>query len=74
MGLSESKPELVTCLEENKEHWMVNINETDGMEQGKLKGNNVHVWKTKQETNICSAFSLDPYYNWMPSISFRIVY
>uniref|UniRef100_A0A8C2LNN0 KRAB domain-containing protein n=1 Tax=Cricetulus griseus TaxID=10029 RepID=A0A8C2LNN0_CRIGR len=29
VGLSESKPELVSCLEENKEPWVVNIDEAE---------------------------------------------
>ncbi|XP_027290305.1 protein ZNF738-like [Cricetulus griseus] len=40
VGLSVSKPELVTCLEQNKEPWMVNIKDSEVLEPGKLKGNN----------------------------------
>ncbi|XP_036031748.1 putative protein ZNF720 [Onychomys torridus] len=32
VGLSVSKPELVTCLEQNKEPWIVNTDEVKGRE------------------------------------------
>ncbi|XP_052611565.1 KRAB domain-containing protein 5-like [Peromyscus californicus insignis] len=40
VGLSVSKPELVTCLEQNKEPWILNIEEAEGREPGKVEGNN----------------------------------
>ncbi|XP_027241679.1 putative protein ZNF720 [Cricetulus griseus] len=36
VGLSVSKPELVTCLEQYKEPWMVNIEDSEVLEPGKL--------------------------------------
>uniref|UniRef100_A0A8C8ULZ2 KRAB domain-containing protein n=1 Tax=Peromyscus maniculatus bairdii TaxID=230844 RepID=A0A8C8ULZ2_PERMB len=40
VGLSVSKPELVTCLEQNKEPWILNIEEAECREPGKVEGNN----------------------------------
>ncbi|XP_059108204.1 zinc finger protein 738-like [Peromyscus eremicus] len=34
VGLSVPKPELVTCLEKNKEPWIMNIGEVEGRDSG----------------------------------------
>ncbi|XP_059108660.1 KRAB domain-containing protein 5-like isoform X2 [Peromyscus eremicus] len=36
VGLSVSKPELFTCLEQNKEPWIMNIEGAEGIEPGPM--------------------------------------
>ena len=36
-GVAVSKPEVITCLEENKDPWIVDRNGTEGRAPGTLK-------------------------------------